>query len=65
MVLGPSSFDKSSYYYTELLAHINPLLNPVVYVMCNQQYRSSVKNILNKCVHSCRPCFLKNYALGQ
>ena len=52
LVCGPSSYNETSYFYTELLAHINPLLNPLVYVLCSKQYRVSVKELFAKC--SCK-----------
>ncbi|KAJ7392099.1 hypothetical protein OS493_013466 [Desmophyllum pertusum] len=49
LIRGPSSYSDTTYYYSELLAHINPLLNPLVYVLCNKQYRSSIKELVTKC----------------
>ena len=49
LICGPSSYNETSYFYTELLAHINPLLNPLVYVLCSKQYRVSVKKLFTKC----------------
>ena len=52
LICGPSSYNEISYFYTELLAHINPLLNPLVYVLCSKQYRVSVNELFTKC--SCK-----------
>ncbi|KAK3719421.1 hypothetical protein QZH41_015666, partial [Actinostola sp. cb2023] len=46
---GPSEFNGYSYYITELIAHLNPLLNPLVYVSCSRQYRSSIKRLVTRC----------------
>ena len=52
---GPGAFSPWSYYCTELLAHVSPLCNPVVYVLCNRQYRACVRKLLAKCC-CCLPC---------
>ena len=49
LVQGPSSYSDTTYFYSELLAHINPLLNPLVYVVFNKQYRASIKELFVKC----------------
>ncbi|XP_031574949.1 opsin-3-like [Actinia tenebrosa] len=49
VVRGPSLINEYTYYFTELIAHLNPLLNPVVYVACSRQYRSSIKRLFDNC----------------
>jgi len=49
LIQGPSSYSDTTYFYSELLAHINPLLNPLVYVLFNKQYRASIKELFVKC----------------
>ena len=48
LIRGPPSYDDHTYFYSELLAHVNPLLNPLVYVLCNKQYRASIKELFTK-----------------
>lgn len=49
LIQGPSSYSDITYFYSELLAHINPLLNPLVYVLFNKHYRASIKELFIKC----------------
>ncbi|XP_067053591.1 histamine H2 receptor-like [Acropora muricata] len=49
LIRGPSAFNETSYFYSELLAHLNSLLNPLVYVICHKHYRSSIKDLFKSC----------------
>ena len=48
LIRGPPSYDDHTYFYSELLAHVNPLLNPLIYMLCNKQYRASIKELFTK-----------------
>ncbi|XP_065051198.1 prostaglandin F2-alpha receptor-like [Rhopilema esculentum] len=44
--------NESYHFYLHLLAHINPMLNPILYVSCNRGYKSALRSMLGK-VCSC------------
>ncbi|EDO41805.1 predicted protein [Nematostella vectensis] len=51
---GESRLNEDVYYVTELIAHVNPLLNPLVFVACSRQYRSCINKLfIRVCVHKC------------
>lgn len=48
LLRGLPLYKDNAYFYSELSAHVNPPLNPLVYVRCNKQNRASIKELLKK-----------------
>ena len=40
--------DGSFHFHLHLLAHINPMLNPILYVSCNRGYKTAVRSMFGK-----------------